>query len=275
MVTLKRYTITFLVFALVACSDDEVTPGESNDAFVTKISVDGVTDLELYYDINKNLYRMNYYSGGTLADYTIYDYDTKGIKERRRYNADDHSLDYRTVFTLDNFGRVIKAENYTSPDFDAVSSISEFGYNTSGQLVTREFRSAGQPVYYLDEFAYDDQGNLVTRQRTTYPGQTGEYKSVLYEYTPGGTPIPEHWEMPIFLLEVSGLDESIRYMFNTNIVVNLWNSDQELYFDLSYAISEHEFDGQGNLTRLVITRKNLLSPENPDTVWEMSYEYVE
>lgn len=275
MVSLRRFVIAFLVITVVACSDDEVTPTESNEAFVTRISEDGVTDLELYYDINKNLYRVNYYSGGTLSSYTIYDYDTKGIKESRRYNADDHSLDYRTVFNLDNFGRVIKGENYSSPDFDAVGSLSEFGYNTSGQLITREFRSAGQPVYYRDEFAYDDQGNLVTQQRTTYPGQTGEYKSALYEYTPGGTSIPEHWQMPIFLLGVSGLDERIRYMFNTNIVVNLWNADQELYIDLSYAISGHEFGGDGNLTRLVMTRKNLLSPENPDIVWEMSYEYVE
>lgn len=275
MVTLRRFAIIFMVFVLVACSDDEVTPDEPNDAFITRISVDGVTDLELYYDIHKNLYRMNYYSGGTLSSYTIYDYDTKGIKESRRYDADDHSLDYRTVFTLDNFGRVINGENYSLPDFGVVGSISEFGYNTSGQLITREFRSAGKPVYYLDEFAYDDKGNLVTQERTTYPGQTGEYKSALYEYTPGDISIPEHWRMPIFLLGVSSIDQGIRYIFNTNMIVSLWNADQELYLDGSYAISGDEFGADGNVTRLVVTRKNLLSPENPDVVWEVSYEYVE
>lgn len=263
-----------LILAFVSCSDDEVAPGETNDGVVTRISRDGVTDTELFYDIDRNLYRINYYFGGVLDTYTIYDYDEKGIGESRRYNADDHSPEYRTVFTLDNFGRIIEAENYSSPDFDNVVSISEFDYNTAGQLITREFRSAGEPVYYRREYTYDEGGNLVKMQHTVHPGQLNEYVGFEYEYIPGDRPIPDQWEMYVIILSVQSLDDRIRTMFNAGTTTRLWNSDKELYSESSYTASGHEFDSDGNLTRQIITTKNLLDPENPDTMWEVTYEYA-
>lgn len=263
-----------LIVALVSCNKDEVTPEDTNKPLLTRISRGGVTDMELFYDIDRNLYRLDYYFGGTLSSYTIYDYNEMGLRESRRYNADDHALDYLRHITLDNFGRIIKSENYNPPDLSKVASVTEFGYNTSGQLITDEFRIPGQPVYALEEFGYDDADNLVTRIYTLYPGQPGEYMNAHYDFIPGSRPIPDHWEEYIHILGLSGLDERVRDMFYSGSMGKAWNADQEQTSEWSIEASGHVFDSDGNLTRLVLTRKNIMNPGNPDVVWEMTYEYA-
>lgn len=275
MVAVKLFVIVCLILVLASCKDDEVTPGETNNALLTRISSDGITQMELFYDIDENLYRADNYFGGALASYTIYDYNEMGIKESRRYDPEDHSLEYRRILTLDNFARIVKSENHSLPDLSKVGSITELGYNTSGQLITDEFRLPGQAVYSLDEFGYDDQGNLITHTRTLYPGQDDEYLNSHYEYVPGIRPIPDHWRTYLLILGMSGSDESIRSMFYSGYAAKAWNSDQELYSELEFEVSGQEFDGDGNLRRQVITRKNILNPGNPDVAWEMTYEYVE
>lgn len=276
MTAIKYFVFVCCALAIVACSDDEVAPGATTDVLVTRISRDGVTALELFYDLNKSMYRMNYFNaGGSLSSYYIYDYDEKGIKESRRYKGSDHSLEYRTVFTLDNYGRVIKGENYSTPDFEDLSSISDFDYNPSGQLVTREFRSAGSPVYYRDKFTYDDGGNLIGQVRTYLPGQTDEYIGAQYDFVPGDRAMPDHWKLPVFLLSISGTDTDIRQMFNSGETLKFWNADQEATAEYSYMSSGHQFNGTGNVTRQVITRSNVLHPENPDVASEMTYNYAE
>lgn len=274
MVVVKPFAITCLIFAFASCNNDEVTPGETDNALLTRISMDGITQMELFYDIDENLYRMDYYFGGALSYYTFYDYNELGIKESRRYDAGDHSLEYRRILTLDNFGRIVKSENYSSPDLSKVASITEFGYNTTGQLITDEFRVSGQAVYSLEEFGYDDQGNLITRTGTFYPGQEGEYMGYHYEYVPGSWSIPDHWRTYLPILGMSGSDGSIRDMSYSGYVGKSWNSDQELSTELSYETSGHEFNSDGNVTRLILTRKNIKYPENPDLAWEMTYEYA-
>ena len=268
----------FLSFALLSlsCNDDDVAPAqEASDAFVTRISRDGVTALELFYDVEKKLYRVNYYFSGNLSSYMLYEYDENGLKELRRYDADDHSLNYRTVFTLDNFGRVIKGENYSKPDFlDEPASLSEFEYNGSGQLTVREFRSAGEPVYSREEYTYDADGNLIEQQRTHYPNQEEEYLNSISEYTPRGQPIPGSWENYIFILGISGLDYYIRDMFISNFHYKGWGANGTLEFESTNETSEHVFDEDGNLTAQVVTRKNLENPQSPDVV-DMTYDYKE
>lgn len=272
---MRPFITACLFIVLVSCNDDDPAPVQTDDALLTRISADGITELELFYDIHKNVYRLEHYSGGNLSSYTLYDYDEKGLKESRRYNAANHELAYRTVFTLDNFGRVIKAENYSPPDFGSLASVSEFSYNTSGQLVTREFSADLVSLYYRDVYTYDEGGNLVSKVRTLYPDQTDERKGSQYDYTPGSMSIPDHWKLAVFLLNVSDLDQNVRFMFNSNINVKAWNADEELYLEVGYEASDHELGNDGEVNRLVLTRKNILNPGNPDISYEMTYEYVE
>lgn len=274
MVAVKPLLIACLIFVFASCGNDEVTPGETDNALLTRISRDGITQMELFYDIDENLYRMDYYFGGALSTYTLYEYNEMGIKESRRYDAGDHSLEYRRILTLDNFGRIIKSENHSLPDLSKVASITEYGYNTSGRLITDEFRLPGQAVYSLEEFGYDDQGNLITRTGTVYPGQKDEYMSYHYEYVPGSRSIPDHWGIYLLILGMSGVDEGIRNMFYSGYVTKSWNSNQELFTEFNYETSGHEFNSDGSLIRLIMTRKNIKNPENPDLTWEMTYEYA-
>ena len=271
-----KKTLFFLSFALlsISCNDDDVAPvKETNDAFVTRISRDGLTSIELLYDVEKRLYRMNYYFQGSLSTYTLYEYNDDGLKESRRYDADDHSLTYRTVFTLDNFGRIIKGENYSKPDFlDEPASLSEFEYNASGQLTVKEFRSAGEPVYSREEYTYDADGNLIKEQRTHYPNQEEEYLNSLSEYTPRDQSIPESWENYIFILGISGLDYYIRDMFISNFHYKGWGANGTLEFESTNETSGYVFDEDGNLTAQVVTRKNLENPQSPEIV-DMTYDY--
>ncbi len=267
--------ITCIAFA--ACNNDEVAPADGLivNSLLTRISRNGLTHIELFYDIDKRLNRLNYYFGGTFSSYNLYEYSSEGIKELRRYKADNHALDYKSVFTLDNFGRVIKSENYGSPDFNKITSMSEFDYNTSGQLIRKEFRVSGQPIYLLEEYFYDDQNNLIMLQSTLYPNQKQEYINYRADYTPSRKSIPEHWGYYVFLLELSGLDEWIRDMFNAGSITKSWNVNKDLISELSFEASGEEFNSNTDLIRQLWTRKNILKPEIADDVSEMTYEYMQ
>lgn len=272
------YIICCLLLVLTACDDDDdghVDPVEEKSALLTKVSRNGINQLELFYDIDQRLYRVNYYSNGTLASYNLYEYTDTGIKELRRYDADDHALDYRSVFSLDNFGRIIKGENASGPDFSEVASVNQFTYNPAGQLIKKDFSTAGDPVYSREEYTYDDQNNLIKVQRTLYPGQPEEYLNYQVDYTPGEKSVPDEWEDYVFILGLSGLDGSIREMFDVSDHFKGWNDEQETTGESSVTSSGRVFDEDGNLTRQVLTRKNIFVPQNADVVSEMTYEYTQ
>lgn len=271
------FAIGITILLLTGCKNDDVMPAETeleklDSVLLTKIFRNGVSFLELYYGIDRKLYRIDYYFGGSLSSYNLYEYNEKGIKELRRYDALDHALEYRTVFTLDNFGRVIKGENYSSPNFDDVASISEFSYNTLGQLAVKQFRLSGQPVYTREEYTYDSLNNLISRINTVKPNQPEEYLNYQLDYTPGTSTVPEYWQEYVFILGISSLDEGVREMFNEGNYFQGWDSDQELTSELSYEASGRQYDDDGNLVRQIITRKNILNP-GTDQVSEMTYEY--
>jgi len=273
-----KKTLFFLSLTLlsISCNDDGVAPvKETNNALVTRISRNGITALEFFYDVDRRLSRVNSYFLGNFSTYILYEYNEDGLKELRRYDADDHSLDYRSVFTLDNFGRVIKAENYSKPDFfDEVASLSKFHYNSSGQLIVKEFSTDGSSFYYREEYDYDADGNLIKQQRTYYPNQDEEYVGSLSEFSPGSQLVPELWENNVFTMGISGFDDEILIMFITEIHYKGWNSNGVLSSESNTEMSGREYDEDGKLTGQVMTRKNVLNPQNPDEVKVMTYEYT-
>jgi len=272
-----KKTLFILSVALfsISCNDDDIAPAnQTNSALVTRISDNGITAIELFYDLEKRLYRLNYYAQGKLASYILYDYGDDGLKELKRFEA-NHTLDYRSVFTLDNLGRVIKGENYSTPDsFDEVTSFNEFEYNASRQLTAREYSADGYgpSVYYRDENSYDSDGNLIRQQRTYYPNQDEEYTGRLYEYTPDSKSIPESWVDYLFILELTNHDDYITNMFISNVNYKHWGSANTLSSQLNSEMSGQEHDEDGNLIRQLITRKNILHPQF-DFVEDMTYDY--
>jgi len=269
----KTFFFVAIVLLSVSCNNEDVVPAkETSAALLTRISINGITFLEFLYDVEERLYRFNYYDQGTLAYYIIYEYIENGLKESRRYEADDHSLVYRTVFTLDNFGRVIKGENYGKSDFfDEVTSIGLFEYNGSDQLTVREFIDDGSSIYYREENTYDGTGNLITQQRTYYPNEDDQYIGSLFEFTPDSKLIPGSWDDYVFILELSSLDNYIRHMYMSNVHYKFWVSDDALWAEYNTAISGKEYDEDGNLTRQVTTRKSILGSQYPDNVDVMTY----
>ena len=267
--------ILSLALLSISCNDDNVgasMPKES--ALVTRISSDGLTSLELFYDLNKRLVRINEYNKGNYDTYTFYEYSENGLKERRRYNADDNLLNYRTVFTLDNVGRVIKQENYSKPDFfdDHISTV-EYEYNGLGQLTETNSSSSVLPISFREEFSYDDIGNLLTVKRILNPDEPGEYIGNQRDYSPGDQSIPDDWKLYSFVLGTSGDDSEITNMFISQFHNKSWNSSGVLIAETSLETSEQEFDSEGNLIHQVTTTKNILKPENADIVHDMTYDY--
>ncbi|WP_257666403.1 hypothetical protein [Parapedobacter tibetensis] len=256
-----------------SCKKDTASPTPDKPLLVS-ISRNGITDFELTYDTDKKLIRLNYYFNGTFSSYTLYEYDEKGIHETRRYNANNHALQYRNVYTLDNFGRLIKANNYSSADPDEVNSINEYEYNVSDQLISEEFRIPGNPVYSRQEYAYDQQGNLTINERTLYPGGPGEYLTSRLTYTPGSTPFPVEWNSYLFLLFISGLDDRMRDMFNAGSGYTSWDNQGEISAEYEYTAAEQQYNSQGYPTSQVITRQDLLD-DDPDVVRVLTYSYTQ
>jgi len=271
---MKRILVIFSLSILsLSCNDDDVAPPlEIDDALLTRISENGVTRLELLFDIERRLSRYNYYFQGNYLAYAIFEYTEDGLKELRRYDANDHSLKFRSVFTLDNVGKVIKAQNTSFGDFGS-ASISEFEYNDSGQLTVLQHTISGDPVYQHVENTYDSYSNLIKQEITYFPNQDEEYTGEVTEFTPGSQPIPDSWKNYVFILELSGLDDNIRDMFNSRVHSQTWNENGSVSYESSYVTSDQVYDENGKLTSQVITRKNLLKPQNPDVVTNMTYDY--
>lgn len=255
----------------LACKKDSM-PSPAKPPLLTRISGNGITRIELSYDTERRLSRVNFFFNGTFSTYTLIEYDETGITEARRYDAGNHALDYRRVFSLDNFGRVIKSEHYSTPDFDAIASVSEFDYNASDQLISNEFRIPGNPVYTREEYAYDDQGNRTSLKKIRDPGQPGEFLWYQYDYTSGEKPVPPEWEDYLFLLEMLGLKDYIADIFITSKQYKSWDNTQQLQSDYKFETSGKVFNEQGYLTGQLIIRKNILNP-GPDQEQEMVYEY--
>jgi len=272
-----KKTLFIITVALLAtsCNGDDIAPSSEKDsALVTRISRNGLTQFEFFYDIRKRPYRYNIYYGGNIATYTLYEYDEKGIKEMRRYNADDHSLIIRIVFTHDNFGRVIKADDYKWPEYDEdINITTEFEYDVSGRLIALDYTKVGEPTLYREAYEYDDKGNLITRRNTQNPNQADEYLQFEHKFTPTAQPLPNSWRHYAFILGIPVFHEEIRNMFHSQVHAKRWNDENVLTNETRLEFSGQEFDDDGNLIYQIITQKNLLHPENPDTVYEMAYDY--
>lgn len=255
-----------------SCKKDTVPPTPGDKPLLTGVSLNGITVFELAYDSDKRLNRLDYYFNGAFSSYTLFEYDESGLRESRRYDADDHALEYRWVFTLDNFGRVIRSDNYSGPDPEEPNSVSEFEYNTSDQLISQEFRIPGDPAYSLEEYAYGQQGSLITFDRTLHPGGPGEYLRFRAEYTPGDKPLPPEWKNYLFALGVTGSDSYVWDMFSSGSHNTSWNDEGEITGDNEYTASQQQYNSQGYLTSQVITRDDLLD-DDPDEVHEFTYSY--
>jgi len=123
------------------------------------------------------------------------------------------------------------------------------------------------------ENAYDSDGNLIKQEITYFPNQDEEYTGEVTEFTPGSQPILDSWENYVFILGLSGLDDNIRDMFNSSVHSQTWNENGSLSYESSYETSDQVYDETGKLTSQIITRKNLLKPQNPDVVTNMTYDY--
>ena len=259
--------ILSIVALTISCNDEEVIPvSKTTDALVTRVSRSGVTFLEFFYDVDKKLYRMNQNYLGTLSTYTTYEYNQGVLKELKQYNADDHSLDYRIVFTHDNFQRVIKGERYSS-NSDQVVATYHFEYDVEGLLKIKKFFVYSQ-VSYLEEYTYDDKGKEITKV-TTY----NEFRTQ-HDYSPTNRTMPDLWKEYTFILQISeGYDEPIKNMFISNTRYRVWNNANELLNETSVEASGQEYDDDGNLIRQIVTRKDVLDSEHPDIIEVMSYDF--
>jgi len=272
-----KKTLFVLTVALLAtsCNGDDIAPSnETDSALLTRISRNGLTQYEFFYDVRKRLYRQNIYYGGNIATYSLYEYDENGIKEMRRYIADDHSLIIRIVFTHDNFGRVIKADDYKWPEYDEdINITTEFEYDVSGRLIALDYIKVGEPTLYREEYEYDDKGSLITRRRTQNPNQADAYLQFEYNFTPTTQPLPNSWNDYAFILGVPVFQDEIRNMLHSQVHAKHWNDESVVSNETRLEFSGQEFDEAGNLVYQVISQKHLLHPENPDTVYEMAYDY--
>ena len=148
--------VTCAAMFAVSCSDDDVTKQEPQ-LLLTKVSRDGITVMELKYDIDRKLSRVNYYYLGNLSSYEIIEYDAQGPHEIHRYSVDPPQVSRKSVLTTDNFGRIIKSENYYSIDnFNNPQEEFVLSYDPSGRLKSRFFASADNTSISLTEYTYED-----------------------------------------------------------------------------------------------------------------------
>jgi hypothetical protein len=263
------------VIMAMSCNDNSSTIQPKPDLLLTKIEQNGVTLLEFAYDTEATLVRTNFYYSGEIFSYTLYDYNEDGVQESRHYLADDDAVNGKTVFTLDNFGRIKKVENYDKQsNFKEVASLATFNYDPSDRLVKKQLSTAGEPVHSVEEFTYGAAHHPLKEQTTFYPNQPNEYVFGLTEYTLGDRTLYSHWEPYIVLLIVSGFDQVIWEMFNTSVHHKGWYEDGDVAGESQTDASEREFNPSGYLTRQILTQQ---SPFNPGitNVREMTYEYTE
>src|SRR5688572_11970921 len=273
-----KKTLFFISFALLSlsCNDDDVAPAkEPSDALLTRISKNGLTEIELSYDLDERLNRVDIYASGNYSAFILYEYNEANLDELKRYDADDHALKSRTVYTHDNFGRIIKGENCAAPNFstDQIATFVDFEFDGSGQLAVKEFGWPGQPTISREEYNYDDKKNLIRLRRILSPNQEDEYLAIEIVYTPAEQSIPDHWQNYVFILGLSAFDDRIIEMFNVNLRQKTWSVNHAPTSEYLIATSEHVFDADGNLIRQTITKKNVMHAEVPDEVSVMTYDY--
>src|SRR5688572_11603748 len=244
------YILTGALLA-ISCNDDEVAPvPEESSAVLTRISRNGFAVLEFSYDMKGRLYRLNSLNAtsGELVNYTLFEYDENGLVESRRYSVDTHSLIQRTVVTVNDFGRITKAENYFSPDFfGEVFNYREYEYNVSGQLIAKRLAVDGEPLVWIEENTYDDKGNLIKLELIFNPTEKDESLGVVEEYVSRDQSIPNLWQDYVPILDLSGVDQEIRNMFISNVRQTNWNNTGTTGETRS-EFSGHVFDDDGNLT---------------------------
>jgi hypothetical protein len=268
------YSLSILTFAVVmSCNDDDEV---ARDLLLTRITENGVTTIELFYDLGRKLTRTNIYSTGDLFAYMLYEYNEDGIAEARQYYAAGHQVALKAVFTLDSFGRVNKIEYYSSPsDFEEVVGIHTFSYDPSGQLKSKRMHVPNNTNSdYREDYTYDAAGNRINAKRLFNPSKSNEYVISDTESTPGEKALPEHWNSYVFLLDITGFDDHIWEMVNISSHRKSWNSDGDMTSDWRADATERVFNNDGYLTRQVVTRMVLLNP-SPNTVTELTYEYTE
>src|SRR6188768_170280 len=132
---------------LLSCKDDDAPLDAPALKLLTKIEQDGKKTLELNYNSERRLVRMNLFDDGILNAYTVHQYNNQGIQESRAYDDDD-DLRYRVVYTLNNLGLIGKAEYYTAQsDFKDVSQTFRFSYDASGHQKRKDSIEPGEPPF--------------------------------------------------------------------------------------------------------------------------------
>jgi hypothetical protein len=262
-----RYTI-LLVILLVSCHDDEPQP--SKQLFPTKVLHDGIMQLGLVFDTQGKLIRLDHYNTGAFAGYSIFEYDEHGVTETRRYGTYTKSMTSRSVFTLDDFGRISFFNIHSN--YSSVNTVVSFDYDPSGRLIKRQVRDIGEPVAFMVVYTYGDGELYQSSDKIYHPNQDNEYH-LQTEYTVGDTPVYEHWRELIMLLHSAGVAEEVMDMFYVGSRATFFGTDGEIAFDTEMSASDQTFNDQGYLTRQVLTYNDLIDNETSSV--ELVYEYTE
>ena len=251
-------------------SDDEV----QHRLLPTRIARNGITLFDLVFDTERRLIRLNYYSDGEPASFYVYDYNKDGIQESRRYSVyNGNVLDVRSVFTLDNSGRINAIETYVKEnDFEDPFSEMQLSYDPSGRLVGKQLDLASEPDYYIHEYTYSASNVCIETDKIYHPDKLLEYR-ILTEYVPADKPMYDHWNDFLLLLIVASHDDDILNMFCVSSRRRIFDSDGTAVMDWGMTTSAQQFNSDGYLTRQVLTFEDLADGDK--STWEMTYEYAE
>ncbi|HEY3387473.1 MAG TPA: hypothetical protein VGK46_13235, partial [Saprospiraceae bacterium] len=268
-----------VVMLPTACKDDgdfslQRLLKSNHDLLPSKIIRNGATLLELTFDTEGKLIRVNNYTFGEYSGFTQYEYNEQGILEGLRYNAyNNNSIFTRTVFTVDDFGRIQECETY-SYFYDDIYDLT-FDYDIRNRLTSRQLRYEGEPISHIFNYTYDDDHDLyIESEKVYHPNEPSEYR-IHTEYTPGNKPLPDHWKNLVPLLNAAGVMEDVLDMFYISSRETFFNSDGGISYDVGMTAGERKFNSAGYLTRQVLTFKDLKDVEDPESMVEMRYEYTQ
>lgn len=264
----------WIIILAMSCNEDDDNSAPAPEFLLTKVLSDGIPTIELTYDNDRKLRRLNMYQDNELSAYVLYEYDENGIQQLLRYNP-DHDLVIRSEVTLDDLGRIIEREDYsTFGNFKQVVSSTIFAYDPNGLLKSSSNGNLYYPEFTLEELTYDENNRPIKRSVTTYPNQVDEYVSAETEFTPGDKTIYGHWTDYVFLLSLANVDGNIEKMFNLNTHETSWLKNGNIKSEDNTVATDQEFNSDGYLTRQVLTHEDLLNSE-PDVVQVMTYEYTQ
>jgi len=274
MKNLIRYFFITACLAVTSCHDDSDSP-LTPEPLLTRIEENGVTALELIFDAERKLIRLNNFTEGDYSSYTLFEYGSHGLEESRRYDADTDVLENKQQFTLDNQGRITSVENYGPlSNFKEVISKSTFTYDASGRVLRKQYIFENNVVYFLQDFTYDANDHLLKSQWTYEVHEPDEHIGAIDEYTPGTNSIYDHLNTFYLLLDTSGVETYILEMFNVRSHHTFFDGDGEIVNEYRLDASAQQFNSKGFLTAQVLTRHNLFKTE-ADVIRQMSYEYIE